>query len=646
MSLTDPRPTVSTAATGSVPSASRPWRTGSSRLRYISGFDGIRAIAVIAVLLFHADLPWLPGGFLGVDVFFVLSGFLITSILLKERESTGSIKFGRFYLGRARRLLPALLLVLATTALLSLAFAQDAASQLKTDILASLGYVSNWWYIFHDLSYFQAIGRPPLLQHLWSLAVEEQFYLIWPLALLIAFKWRGRAGVRKVAVIGAIASTILMAIVAIAMGMPGSNDPSRVYFGTDTHAMSILLGAALATVWRPDRLPQRIKAPAPFVLFGIGALSLLTLVWFFHTLTQDSTFLYVGGFLVVAAVTAVLIAVVSHPAVAFGRILGLQPLRYIGTRSYGLYLWHWPIFMLTRPGIDIGWTGLPALVLSLGLTVLVAEASFRFVEMPIRRGALIAIWRRWRSEGRAYAAGKLAMTALPVTAGVILVALALTTIPAPNPADYLGGQTSVGAGNLTTNPEPAPVPDPGGSAPPATSDDGSGELTTAPPSALTSAGAYANEPITAIGDSVLLGASSTMKTQLKKLTVDAEISRQTDVVVDRVRARKAAGQLADTVIIHTGTNGPPTQKQISDILTLLADRKRVVLVNTHMPDRFMGLANSAIAAVAPKFPNVRVADWSSAANGHREYFVVDGTHTTPTGSAAFLATIEQALTAP
>ncbi len=610
-----------------------PWRTGEARLRYIAGFDGIRAIAVIAVLLFHADLAWLPGGFLGVDVFFVLSGFLITSILLKERETTGSIAFGRFYLGRARRLLPALLLVLATSALLALLFAQDAAATLRTDIIASLGYVSNWWYIFHDQSYFEAIGRPPMLAHLWSLAVEEQFYLVWPVVLLIAFRWRGRPGVRRAAIIGAIASTLLMATLALWWGMPGAVDPSRLYFGTDTHAMGVLLGAALATVWRPDKLPQRVKAPAPFLLFLVGAVALGVLVWFFHTLTQDSTFLYVGGFFVVAAVTAILIAVVSHPAVSLGRLLGMAPLRYIGTRSYGLYLWHWPIFVITRPGIDIGWTGMPALILRLGLTALVAEASFRWVEMPVRRGAISATWRRWRSEGPSFALGKLAITVAPATLTVVVLGFALSSIAAPSPADYLGGQTSLGAGELTPEPTPPPSPEP------------TPESTTAPPQALATVGGFAATPMTAIGDSVLLGASSTMKTVLKKLTVDAAISRQTSDVLSRVRARKTAGQLADTVIIHTGTNGPPQIKDLMDMLTLLQDRKRVVLINTRMPDKLMAESNQNLATVASRFPNARVADWANASAGRREYFAPDGTHTTPAGAKVFLAVVESALRA-
>jgi peptidoglycan/LPS O-acetylase OafA/YrhL len=250
-------------------------RSRASTWVHMPGLDGVRAIAVTAVLLFHANPTWLPGGFLGVDVFFALSGFLISSLLLAELGETAGVRFGRFYLRRARRLLPALFLVLIATSVLAATIAQDAAARVREDVVASFFYVTNWWYVLHGQSYFEATGRPPLLQHLWSLAVEEQFYLVWPLLLFGLWKLGGVRGVRVGAAAGALLSTALMAWIAVRQGMPGTADASRVYFGTDTHAMTLLVGAVLATVWTPARIGKELTVRGRRVMSGIGFGSLL-----------------------------------------------------------------------------------------------------------------------------------------------------------------------------------------------------------------------------------------------------------------------------------------------------------------------------------------------------------------------------------
>ncbi len=230
--------------------APAPARTGA--LARMPGLDGVRAVAVAAVLLFHANPTWLPGGFLGVDVFFTLSGFLITSLLLTELQARGGIRFGRFYQHRAKRLLPAMFAVLIVSSLLAMTVAQDAAARLREDVVASAFYVTNWWYVAHGTSYFDAIGRPPLLQHLWSLAVEEQFYLVWPLILYVLWRIGRVPAVRVGAMVGVLASTAWMAWIAVRDGIPAIADSGRVYFGTDTHAMTLLAGAVLATYWTQE----------------------------------------------------------------------------------------------------------------------------------------------------------------------------------------------------------------------------------------------------------------------------------------------------------------------------------------------------------------------------------------------------------
>ncbi len=602
-------------------------RPAAPPMGYLPGLDGIRAIAVLAVLLYHSGVPGVPGGFLGVDVFFVLSGFLISSLLLQEIERTSAVSFGQFYLRRARRLLPALFGTLALSAVLVLLFAHDAAAQFRHDALASMFYVTNWWYVVQDLSYFEAMGRPPMLQHLWSLAVEEQFYLLWPLCLVFLFKWRGRPGVGRVALSVALGSTLLMAIGSFAWNLPASGDASRLYFGTDTHAMGLLLGAALATVWRPGALNRNVAAPAKAVLWAVALGSVAVLFAIFHNVGEDSAWLYRGGFLVVSAVAALIVALAGHPAIGFGRLLAVQPMRYIGERSYGLYLYHWPIFVVTRPGIDLPFEGIPAWIVRMGLTFAVAEASYRYLEVPIRHGALSKTWHRWRERGLTHA-GARTTGVVAAAAGVVFVTgTALAAIPAPNASDYLGGLTETGQDLSAERPVAAAKK----AADPST-----------PAPAPTATGAdLTDQPMTAIGDSVMLGASGALEKAFD-VTVDAAVSRQFPQFVERVNARKAAGQLQDVVIIHPGTNGTAYWDMLKNTLDGLRDRQ-VVLVTVNTPNSWMDDSNRNIRGMANQFDNVRIADWEVASEGHREYFVYDGTHLTTEGIKAYVQTIRDAL---
>jgi len=588
---------------------------------YIPGLDGIRAIAVLAVLFYHSGMLFVPGGFLGVDVFFVLSGFLISSLLLQEIERSGAVSFGQFYLRRARRLLPALFATLALSAVLVLLFAHDAAAQFRHDAVASMFYVTNWWYIFQDLSYFEAMGRPPMLQHLWSLAVEEQFYLLWPLALVFLYRWRGRPGVGRIALMVSLGSTLLMAIGSFVWNLPADGDASRLYFGTDTHCMGLLLGAALATVWRPGALPKRIAVPARGVLWTVAVAALAWLFWIMHTVGQDSAWLYRGGFFVVSALTAVIIALACHPAIGFGRLLAVQPMRYIGERSYGLYLYHWPIFVITRPGIDLPFEGAPAWILRMGLTFAVAELSYRYLELPIRHGALSRTWRSWREQGVGLAGARVAGIVAAIGLFAFGAGTALASIPAPNASDYLGGLTSTGQ-DLSTEPKA----------------DSARPL---PPSQVPKGADLTGEPLTAVGDSVMLGASGALEKAFD-VQVDAAVSRQSDEIEQRIEARKAGGQLANVVVIHAGTNGTAYWDDLKSTLDDLRDRQ-VVLVTVHTPNSWEDDSNRNIRGMVNQYDNVRLADWELASRGHREYFVVDGTHLTTEGIKVYVDTIRQAL---
>jgi peptidoglycan/LPS O-acetylase OafA/YrhL len=623
----------------------QPWHLDRGRkageMGYLPGLDGVRALAVLGVLLYHGDLTWMQGGFLGVDVFFVLSGFLITTLIVEEYNRSGRIDFKRFYLARARRLLPALFLMLFIVGMLAAFIYRDSAASFRADAIASLFYVTNWWYIFSDTSYFEAIGRPPFLAHLWSLAVEEQFYLIWPAITLLLLRWRGRRGVFYVALIGALASTAWMAFLAITNGYPQEADPSRAYFGSDSHIMGLLLGAALAMVWRPGRLSTRLTLGAKTVVTMIGVAALLTVIWFFWAVGEYSNFIYRGGFLVLSAVVCVLIAAASHPGAPFGRMLGAQPMRYIGQRSYGLYLYHWPIYVITRPDLDIPLDGPALLALRLGLTFLVAELSYRYVEIPIRRGAIGAFIARWRGaepDERAYLGRRvLASSGVAIAALGLMGAGLATAKPADQeiPADVAAaiGIADGGPTEILID-EPSTAPSDGASAQPAP-DPSEAQQPEAPSAdGLPTNG---NGAVTAIGDSVMLGVASQLMEKIDGTKVDAEVSRQASGVLERVQKLSKKGLLAPTVVIHTGTNGVVTEDQLREMLDILSDRERVVVVNTNVPRPWRKPNNELIAAVVPEYPNAVIADWFTVSKDNPEYFVSDGTHPQwPDGIKAFV----------
>ena len=376
----------------------RPARPGPAARR-LPGLDGLRAIAVIGVLLYHAGEGFLPGGFLGVDLFFVISGFLITSLLLSEARLAGHLSLRQFYLRRARRLLPALVAMLAVVAVFMAVFASADLGQARGDIAAALGYVSNWWYVLHHRSYFIAAGRPSPFQHLWSLAVEEQFYLIWPAVLLALVATRARLRwITAVALAGAIGSAFWMRVLAVRGNVPFDTDSSRLYFGTDTHASALLLGAAAAAVMAglAARLDRGIAVGVRAACDVVGVVALAAVCWSMHAFDYFRPGLYRGGFLAFAAVGVVVVATASAPGGWLGRALDVPPMRWIGARSYGLYLWHWPVFVYTRPGLDWSLYGPAALAVRLAIVASLTEVSYRFVEVPLRREGVVAVAHRLR----------------------------------------------------------------------------------------------------------------------------------------------------------------------------------------------------------------------------------------------------------
>jgi peptidoglycan/LPS O-acetylase OafA/YrhL len=656
-------------------------RTGKGvRLPYLPGLDGLRALAVIAVLLYHVELPWIPGGFLGVEVFFVISGYLITSLLLAEWRAEGSVDLKAFWLGRARRLLPALYLLVVVTLAYAVLFLPEEVAGLRSDALAAFGYVTNWYLVFNHESYFEAVGRPSLLKHLWSLAVEEQFYLFWPVLFWLGTSLGATRLRQRRVLLGALGGAALSVLLMAILHVPGA-DPSRLYYGTDTRAAGLLIGAALAFVWAPggtrrypaDRrlaegsvlgrgtIRRRWGWLTPTLLDALGLIALGSLVYFSLSLGEYDPFLYRGGLALVSLSSAALIMAIAYPHTRLGGgLLGWAPLRWIGERSYGIYLWHWPIFMITRSQLDVPLEGLPLLILRLGATVVLADLSYRYVETPIRRGALSRAWRALR-EARGFKRWDLgvryATVVLPVVAVCAMLGVAVAQAKPPETPSYLS--TKKVHIDATSH-----RPGAGGAAEQASSDmrasQPESESTIAespdPAKGTSEQGPQARAhgrggdrsaragTVTAVGDSAMLGAVETLPEEIPNLTVlDARGSRQASEAIGVLQQLRDSGELGDVVIIHIGNNGTFTAEEFDQMMSVLSGVQRVLVVNVTIPDGHSYVPNNEMLADGVRrYPNKAVlVDWYTASYGHPEYFW-DGIHLTPQGAQAYAATIAAA----
>jgi peptidoglycan/LPS O-acetylase OafA/YrhL len=642
------------------------------------GLDGLRAVAVLAVVLFHLDPTLLPGGFLGVDLFFVISGFLITSLLTREILATERIRLGRFYWRRARRLLPAALLLIAVVSAACLLLWRDELATLRGSVLSSLGYVTNWWLISDHQSYFVASGRPPMLEHLWSLAIEEQYYIVWSLVLLGVARLLTRRGplspVRlsrvlvPLAVVAAGASTAWMAVLAVRSDLPYGGSVSRVYFGSDTHSMGLLLGSAVGVLaaTRAGRPRAAATRPAWLIAVGrtgadlLGLLALGYLCYQFRTLSEFSPGLYRGGFLAFDALALFVIGLAVRQRGQLGRLLDLAPLRWLGARSYALYLWHWPVFVVTRPGLDVHGPAWLINVARLVIVVVLADLSYRFVEVPMRRGRR----RRPRPERRTRTGRPVplivgGLAAITATLTLLVAASPLAHRPSHvaagqpvvPPAASAGAIKPAGAANPIQTIHPT-KPLAGSAKPSHASHAGPSPVRSTPAAHRAPVGrhsacppvvAAARPSISAFGDSVLLGALPDLGLVSEHLSGDAVEGRQAYDVLNDVIADATQHTLAPIVLIHVGNNGIISPDQLKHTLTLLHDRQRVVLVNDRVPRDWESPNNQTIDAVAHRFGNVRLIDWHALSAGRSDWLYGDGIHLTPDGRAAYTQLVLAAL---
>ena len=619
------------------------------------GLDGLRAVAVLVVIAYHLGFAWAPGGLLGVGVFFTLSGYLITDLLLAQVARSGRIHLGGFWLGRARRLLPALFVMLVVVTAWVTVFGPAQPSQFREAVAAAALYVSNWQLILHHVSYFAAFGPLSPLNHLWSLAVEEQFYIVWPFLLLLgvylvreANPLGIRARLAAVTVGLAIASAVTMAVL-----YHPSLDPSRVYYGTDTRACELLAGAALAMVWPSRRLTAGIAAGARRALDGLGILGLLGIGLLVWQTSEFSPFLYQGGFVLLAISTVLVVAALAHPACRLGVVLGWAPLRWIGVRSYGIYLWHFPIIVLTSPS-GVHQTDLLRDALQVAATFGVAALSWRFVEQPVRHGALGRLWGRLRS-------GEWGPQAVPRRGwAVAMASFAILAIAAVG----LAGVGAAPAG-------PALASQSGGSLTVRTAD--SGEPVSA---GLAHPGRSSCRAVVYIGDSTSEGLTSHEYLPRRYERIEArfahvgatvqhyEISGARSIVETyegEPNAEEAAQRwnragyrgcwvlglgTNDAADVYVGSN-VDMKERVNRMMSAIG-RQPVLWVNVKSLEgsgpyaaQNMRLWDEALRESCARYPNMRIFDWASVVKD--EWFIDDGIHFTSPGYKARALLIARAL---
>jgi len=567
--------------------------------RHISSIDGLRAIAVTAVVLYHLGISWIPGGFLGVDLFFVISGYVITRLILDSINQSSALDLRAFYAARIRRIYPGFLFMVISTIIFIGVWAPEAIKRFLSDLPYALSGTINWALVARNQDYFETIGRAPLLQHTWSLAVELQFYLIWPIILLTVLKYFGKKNVARIALIIAIISGTILFLVSLQLDQANSAKVSHIYFGTDTHSLGLFLGSALAVSWIPQNLSANITKRAQDVIDGIGVVGLLGLISTFLFIDESNPSLYQIAFPLAAIFGCLVIISLVHPASRFAPIISTPPFRWIGQRSYGIYIWHWVIFQVTRPSVDLSgetWALYLARVL---LVLALADISLRWVEIPFRQGQ-VQTWFR----GMKYRSSKERVRQQISVLVSIIAVLAVTTSISVS-AINKSNQISQVINEELTDQEESPV------------DLGS------------------TTGLWVTGDSVILGIRSKLENKEHISLVNARVGRQAPELLAVMQVDQSSVP-SSPVIFNLGNNNALSEQTVVEIFEVIKNQPQIIVVNTAVPRPWRDSNNAIISKVASNYANVKLVDWDRISKDRPELFAPDGVHLSPMGSDVYV----------
>ena len=575
-------------------------------IRYIPAIDGLRAVAVIAVMLYHLGFTWIPGGFLGVDLFFVISGYVITRLLLDSIQRSGGLDLRAFYKARIRRLFPPLVFMIFVTIIYISIWAPETMRRFISDSPFALLGGMNWWLVFRQTDYFDTISRPPLLQHTWSLGVEAQFYLIWPLILLLVLRQFGKAKIPGAALIIAAFSGIALLLVSYEVDAANTSQVSHVYFGTDTHSIGLFLGAALAVSWVPQNLQEQVNRRAQDFIDGIGVIGFVGLLGVFLLVNESDPTLYKLAFPLAGIFGCAILTSIVHPASRFAPILSSRVAVWIGERSYAIYLWHWVVFQVTRPAVDLEGSTWALYALRILVVFALADISLRLVELPVRSG-LVEYWFKGMKYRTKNVQRRQKST---VFASVLLLILGTSYISA-NAISQSDKEMAIVKQQLEQPVQPSE------------------------PTGTQTGGLWVT------GDSVILGIHYELDARSPIAIINARVGRQATELIEVMKADKA--NAADsTVIFNMGNNNKLTSDQVMAVFEEVKNQPRIIVVNTAVPRGWRDENNALIAQYAALY-GATVVDWASISMGHPEYFAPDGVHLVPAGVRAYVDAITATL---
>jgi peptidoglycan/LPS O-acetylase OafA/YrhL len=557
-------------------------------------------------MLYHLGFSWIPGGFLGVDLFFVISGYVITRLLLDSIQRSGGLDLRAFYKARIRRLFPPLVFMIFVTIIYISIWAPETMRRFVSDSPFALFGGMNWWLVFRQTDYFDSISRPPLLQHTWSLGVEAQFYLIWPLILLLVLRQFGKAKIPGAALFIAAISGIALLLVSYEVDAANASQVSHVYFGTDTHSIGLFLGAALAVSWVPQNLQEQVNRRAQDFIDGIGVIGFVGLLGTFFLINESDPTLYKLAFPLAGLFGCAILTSIVHPASRFAPMLSSKVAVWIGERSYAIYLWHWVVFQVTRPAVDL--EGSPWALYALRILVVfaLADISLRLVELPVRSG-LVEYWFK----GMKYRTKNVQRRQKSTVVASILLLILGTSYISANAISQSDKEMAIIKQQLEQPIQP--------SEPTATQEGG----------------------LWVTGDSVILGIRYELDARSNIAIINARVGRQATELIEVMRADKA--NAADsTVIFNLGNNNKLTSDQVLAVFEEVKNQPKIIVVNTAVPRGWRDENNALIAQYAALY-GATVIDWASISAGHPEYFAPDGVHLVPAGVRAYVDAITATL---